>query len=154
MKNIWLWGPPGVGKSRSVRITHPNAYFKACNKWWDGYQGEENVIIDDFELDHKCLGHYLKIWGDRYSFVAESKGGAMHIRPKAIVVTSNYSIESVFASDQEMVKAVLRRFDQRNIYQPLEFPEEVAEAATETALEDDAAEELDFSIWDDDCLEH
>lgn len=50
--------------------------MKLCNKWWDGYQGQENVIMDDIGQEHKCLGQQLKIWADRYACVLETKGGA------------------------------------------------------------------------------
>lgn len=103
----WLFGRPGVGKSYAARERYPGAYFKMQNKWWDGYQGEEAVIIDDF--DCKELGHLLKIWGDRYSFLAETKGGVLHIRPKHIIVTSNFRPDHLFP-ETEMREAVLRRY--------------------------------------------
>lgn len=107
-RGIWIWGPPGTGKSHTAREYDPEAFLKPQSKWWDGYQGEPTVILDDLDTD--VLGHYLKIWADKYACTGETKGGTIHLRHKTFIVTSNYSPSELFKDDQ-MREAIERRFD-------------------------------------------
>jgi len=108
--NEWRWGPSGCGKSRSCREHFPILFNKPLNKWWDGYNGEETVLIEDVDPSHeKWIAHFLKMWGDHYPIQAEIKGGVIQVRPQRILVTSQYSIEQCF-QDQKTVEALKRRY--------------------------------------------
>lgn len=106
-KCYWIWGTSGIGKSYSIRHTFKDVYCKPQNKWWDGYAGEENVLLDD--LDTNVIGHYVKIWADQYPFNAEIKGGTIKPTYTRFFVTSNYQIEDLYI-DLHMVEAIKRRF--------------------------------------------
>lgn len=109
LENEWYWGNSGTGKTRKAREENPDAYLKNANKWWDGYVDQEVVIIDEWSPSHECLASHLKQWADHHPFAAENKGGAMCIRPKKIIVTSNYSLEQCFLKPEDL-DPMRRRF--------------------------------------------
>lgn len=123
-KHIWLWGPSGSGKSRGARSICEEAgelfYDKMVNKWWDLYESEKYVIIDDLEKESAVmLVQHLKRWLDIYPFNGEVKGAVLRgIRPERIIITSNYHPEEIFgARPKEWLEPIMRRLDIRWIGQ-------------------------------------
>jgi len=96
LSNDWYWGETGWGKSRSIRVNYPGFFDKMANKWWDDYRGEEVVVIEELQPEHVRLVSHLKKWADFNPFRAEVKYGTLVIRPKKIIVTSNYRIRELF----------------------------------------------------------
>lgn len=108
---VWIYGPTHTGKSHYARTHYQGVYLKDKNKWWDDYKGEENVIIDEVEpSEAPYLAGFIKKWADRWTFRAEYKGGSAVIRPNNIIVTSNFSIDDVFAGRPD-IEAIKRRFE-------------------------------------------
>jgi len=117
---LWLYGVPGSGKSWEARMLQESRpYVKKADKWWCNYNMEEIVVIEDMSPDHAWMINLLKCWTDVYPFPAEVKVGNLPlIRPRKIIITSNYSMAEVFASVDARdvdIKAIYRRF-QRKYY--------------------------------------
>lgn len=122
VRGIWIHGKPGLGKSYAVRQAYGKSlYSKPQSKWFDGYNGERTILLDD--LDTNILGHYLKIWADCYACIGEIKGLTVNLLHHRFVVTSNYSIEELFNADTVMAEAVARRFQ---VFHMRKFREELA----------------------------
>lgn len=110
LTNEWWVGATGSGKSRTLWERYPVHYHKQLNKWWDGYNDEEVVAIEEWCPKNECTGSQLKIWADRYPFSAQIKGGTLtRIRPDKIIILSNYELRECFPSDADFLP-LQRRF--------------------------------------------
>ena len=119
---FWFWGEPGVGKSWYAHhdVCEPSQIFvKNHLKWWDGYNGEEYVIIDDLGRSFTDWDEF-KQWSDTYPIRGQIKGGVVALRYEKIIVTSNYSPDDLVKDDPILLEAIKRRFRivhfQRNTY--------------------------------------
>lgn len=88
------WGPTGTGKTRRVYWETGGDHFvadpptsKGGASWFDGYDGQENVLIDDYSGEYNI--HYFKRLLDRYPMNVQVKGGYAQWKPKVIYITSN-----------------------------------------------------------------
>lgn len=106
----WFWGATGTGKTRQAYEMVPDAYTSMANvKWWDGYSGDANVIIDDLRPHDMPFNVLLRLL-DRYPYRVECKGGSREFLAKTIIVTSPMHPEKF--SNEEDVKQLLRRIDE------------------------------------------
>lgn len=111
LRGIWLFGESGTGKTQFVSKLE-STYFKAANKWWDGYMGERLIILDD--IDHNIWKwgiHYIKRWTDHYAIIGEIKGSHANINHEWFIVTSNETLdESLKEVEYKHRIALKRRF--------------------------------------------
>lgn len=104
------WGKTGTGKSRRAwEEAGLEAYCKdPRTKFWDGYQDQENVVLDEFRggID---VAHLLR-WLDRYPVRVEIKGSSKPLVAKKIWITSNISPLMWYPLiDEETLAALMRR---------------------------------------------
>jgi len=86
------WGPPGIGKSQRARHeAGPSAYWlpqpDSGTVWWDGYDGQEVVVIDEFYGWIKRT--MMQRLCDSTPIMVQNKGGSTPFVAKKIIITSN-----------------------------------------------------------------
>lgn len=115
LRNVWIYGPPGTGKTHAASELCPEGtYIKDGTKWWEGYSGEEVVILEDVGPDWERI-EQLKLVADKKPYIGEIKGASIRMRPRRIIATSNYDIPELLRlkgiKDKALEAALERRFD-------------------------------------------
>lgn len=98
---LWFWGATGTGKTRTaIEIaTDSNLSYWISHseklQWFDGYNGQEYVIIDDFRRNMCSYNYFLRLC-DRYQMQVQVKGGYVNWIPKVIIITSPVDVETAY----------------------------------------------------------
>lgn len=111
MPNVyWVYGEAGIGKSRWAYDTFgiDNIYTVINFTWWDGYDGHETILIDDYRADF-CKFHDLLKLLDRYPYQVPIKGGFRQLRAKNIIITCPIHWNEIWESRTDEDLAQLSR---------------------------------------------
>lgn len=108
---VWLWGNTGTGKSHFANNIYPGRTRWWSGKdlrWWQGYRGEDIVILDDFRKDF-CKFHELLRILDKYPYKVEVKGSHRELNSKMIIITTIEPPLVMYADQGERLDQLTRR---------------------------------------------
>lgn len=117
-----LIGPTGCGKTSWIDQTYgPGNWEKlptpnGGNWWWTTECCRCDTILIDDVTPKKIpeIGTLLE-WTDRYPFKVNIKGGIAEVKPKNIVITSNYPMQEWYP-DAKNLDALERRISKRIVF--------------------------------------
>lgn len=114
----WCYGTTGTGKSRwcMEQMERENSYSKnSQTKWWDGYYGQKDVLIDDYRPNKEMNFSYMLNLMDRFPMVVESKGQTIHFVSHRIFITAPLPPRELFleVSDGKWSNDAIDQFERR-----------------------------------------
>jgi len=109
----WYHGSTGSGKTRTAREWLGEDIYtcSSTNKWFEGYDQHENVLIDDIRESFASYKDLLGLF-DRYEYRVECKNGSRQFLAKKIAITCPYHPLVLYRYVREDINQLIRRFDQ------------------------------------------
>lgn len=108
----WYYGKSGSGKTQQAKKDLGTNYYHCMRnlKWWEGYDGHENVLIDDMRAKRMEFADLLELLGSN-AYRIEYKGGSRQFLAKKIIITAPYSPEQMYGSTGEDMYQLTRRIN-------------------------------------------
>ena len=105
----WYYGCTGTGKTKAV-LDQCDPYIPLSHKWWEGYQGQDNVLLDDLRPDWCKPAELLRLLDPyRYQYKVEVKGGSLQLLATKIWVTCPWHPNDFWKDSDEDPKQLIRR---------------------------------------------
>lgn len=105
----WYYGCTGTGKTRKV-LEQVDPFIPISHKWWDGYEGQDAVLLDDLRPEWCKPAELLRLLDPyRYQYRVEVKGGSRHLIATKIWVTCPWHPRDLWKDTTEDPAQLLRR---------------------------------------------
>jgi len=115
VKVIFLIGSSGTGKTRWAWDNYPELYTKPEGNWWDGYTGQNTILLDDYYGDIP-YSQFLKVL-DRYPLNLQIKGGFIPANYTTVIITSNDNYDRWYRQNTDAIT--------RRIHQTINFDNDI-----------------------------
>lgn len=102
-------GPSGCGKTTYVKELKDSYYKDENHLWWDNYDGQENVIVNDYTGCGKINPLELLKLADHAPLELQQKGGSCQFTSKVIWITTNLTKDEFFRTVGDAHKEALNR---------------------------------------------
>lgn len=112
-EGVWYWGETGCGKSdKAFENYNPMTHYKFTEDWWDGYTGQETVIIDEFRGDILKFRDLLSLVDKHPHYVKRRCREPIPFLAKKLIVTSSLHPKDIYTNlnANDKLDQLFRRF--------------------------------------------
>ena len=107
----WYYGCSGLGKTKKV-LDQCQPYIPLSFKWWDGYDGQSEVLLDDLRPDWCQPSQLLRLLDPyRFQYRVEIKGSSRPLLATTIYITTPWHPDDFWRDTQEDTNQLMRRID-------------------------------------------